>query len=60
MNQKNKGLKELLRLREIVTWQIEIAKDHEILKKRSTELQNLDLQIEKLKQQEQIIKDNAL
>jgi len=36
---------ELLRRKEIVEWQIQIAKDHEIIKKRKIELQEINEQL---------------
>ncbi len=43
-------LKELQRQKEIVEWQIQIAKDYKILQLRQQRLQQLNKQIEKLTQ----------
>lgn len=42
---QNKEKKELLRLKEIVEWQIKIAKDYKIIEIRTKELKNIEKEL---------------
>lgn len=54
------NLNRLLELKEIVEWQIEIAKCGTIIQERRLQLQEINKKIEQLKEHEQTIKNNAL